>query len=40
VDEIAWLVPAEAEARLSYDHDVDVLRAAVKLLEASSRRDP
>jgi len=33
VDEIAWLPPAEAEARLSYDRDVDVLRAAVEVLE-------
>jgi 8-oxo-dGTP pyrophosphatase MutT (NUDIX family) len=33
VDEIAWLTPAEAEARLSYDRDVAVLRAAVEALE-------
>ncbi len=33
VDEIAWLAPAEAEARLSYDRDVDVLHAAVEVLE-------
>jgi 8-oxo-dGTP diphosphatase len=33
VDEIAWLTPAEAEARLSYDRDLDVLRAAVAILE-------
>ncbi|WUH99052.1 NUDIX hydrolase [Spirillospora sp. NBC_00431] len=26
VDELVWLPPAEAEARLSYDHDVDLLR--------------
>jgi 8-oxo-dGTP pyrophosphatase MutT (NUDIX family) len=34
VDEIAWLAPGEAEARLSYDRDVAVLRAAVEALEA------
>jgi 8-oxo-dGTP pyrophosphatase MutT (NUDIX family) len=28
VDAIAWCAPAEAAARLSYPHDVDVLRAA------------
>jgi len=33
VDEIAWLAPAEAEARLSYDRDVAVLHAAVAILE-------
>ncbi len=33
VDEIAWLAPAEAEARLSYDRDVAVLHAAVEALE-------
>jgi 8-oxo-dGTP pyrophosphatase MutT (NUDIX family) len=32
VDEIAWVTPAEAEARLSYDRDVDVLRAALDRL--------
>lgn len=26
VDELAWLPPAEAEARLTYDHDIDLLR--------------
>ncbi|MFI0406272.1 NUDIX domain-containing protein [Actinomadura sp. 3N508] len=26
VDELVWLPPAEAEARLSYSHDVDLLR--------------
>jgi len=33
VDEIAWLAPAEAAARLSYDRDVAVLHAAIKALE-------
>jgi 8-oxo-dGTP diphosphatase len=33
VDEIAWLAPEEAEARLSYDRDAAVLHAAIEALE-------
>jgi len=33
IDEVVWLSPAEAEARLSYDRDVEVLRAALSRLE-------
>jgi 8-oxo-dGTP diphosphatase len=32
VDEVAWLSPAEAEAALTYDRDVEVLRAALHRL--------
>jgi 8-oxo-dGTP diphosphatase len=34
VDEVAWLSPEEAEARMTYERDLEVLRAALERLIA------